>query len=834
MLKGGKSGPIIVPGKPDESLIIQKIRSGEMPPKKRMLEMGVKPITPSETERLARWIAQGVPEGNVAPDVATTEPDSLVSDKDRQFWAFQPPRPVVVPSVSHAAPVRNPIDAFVLAKLEEKGLTLSPEADRLTLIRRACFDLTGLPPEPDEVQSFLQDQDPRAYEKLIDRLLASPRYGERWGRYWLDVAGYADSEGGKLSADHPRPVAYRYRDYVIRSFNADKPYDRFLLEQIAGDELIDYENAPVITQEIMDSLIATGFLRLGPDSTSEREVNFVEDRLDVISDEIDVFSSGVLGLTIKCAKCHSHKYDPIPQRDYYRLAALFKGAYDEHDWLMPQHAGDGGKVMGTRYLPYVIPGATPVQLIIEEGKREALEQKAEPIKKKLLDQKLAQLPATLHEDLRRMLVTPPDKRNELEKYLAEKFEKILKIEPEELKRSDAGYKKEAEESERQVKLLEFRKLPEPKITALWDRGVPSPTYILRRGDPASFGRLVGPGVPSVLTDGKTPFEVQPPWPGSSKTGRRLALARWLIRQNHPLTARVMVNRIWQHHFGTGIVKTLANFGNTGARPTHPELLDWLASEFVRQGWSIKSMHRLMMTSSTYRQQSTVTPVLEKMDPENLLLSRMPLKRMEAEVLNDTLLLISGRLDETPYGVPEPVLVRDDGLVTPIETEKGMRRSIYVAQRRTDLPTILENFDLPPMSPNCVERNVSTVAPQALHLMNNAIIHRLAEAFAGRVKKEAGADPEKQVERAYWIAFSRPPTDEEKKIGLEALNRLKIEQAKQSLAETKEQKAEALPAGPKAGVDIKVSAPKAEPQEALSALSKVCHTLMNSAAFLYID
>jgi len=340
----------------------------------------------------------------------------------------------------------------------------------------------------------------------------------------------------------------------------------------------------------------------------------------------------------------------------------------------------------------------------------------------------------------------------------------------------------------------------------------------------------------VLTDGKTPFEVQPPWPGSSKTGRRLALARWLIRPDHPLTSRVMVNRIWKHHFGTGIVKTLANFGNTGARPTHSELLDWLASEFVRQGWSIKSMHRLMMTSSTYRQNSTVTPVLEKMDPENLLLSRMPLKRMEAEVLNDTLLLISGRLDETPYGVPEPVLVRDDGLVTPIETEKGMRRSIYVAQRRTDTPTILENFDLPPMSPNCVERNVSTVAPQALHLMNNAMIHKLAEAFAGRVQKEAGADPENQIATAYWLALSRPPTDEEKKISLETLNRLRTEQAKQWLAKAKaEQKAEALPAGPKADVSPKLSAANTEPQEATSsALSKFCHTLMNSGAFLYID
>ncbi len=723
MLKGGKSGSALVPGKPDESLIIQKIRSGEMPPKRRMLEVGVKPITAAETDKLAKWIAQGAPVGNSIPDVAGTEPDPLVSDKDRQFWAFQPPRPVSIPTVRHADRIRNPIDAFVLSKLESKGLSLSPEADRLTLIRRATFDLTGLPPEPEQIQEFLADQDPKAFDKLVDRLLASQRYGERWGRYWLDVAGYADSEGGKLSADHPRPHAYRYRDYVIRSFNDDKPYDRFLLEQIAGDELVDIEKATVITQEMMDNMVATGFLRMGPDSTSEREVNFVDDRLDVIGDEMDILSSGVMGLTMKCAKCHSHKYDPIPQRDYYRLLDVFKGGFDEHDWLMPQHAGNGAKAMATRYLPYITPGATPAQLMDEGQKREAhnrdldrdiealkagLEQRAEPVKKKLLDQKLAQFPTALHEDLRKMLATAPDKRNGVEKYLAEKFEKALKIEPEELKKSDRAYQRDAESTETQIKLIEYRKIPEPKIRALWDRGVPSPTYILRRGEPANFGRWVGPGVPSVLTDGRTPFEVTPPWPGSSKTGRRLALARWLIHSDHPLTSRVMVNRIWKHHFETGIVKTLANFGTTGARPTHPELLDWLALEFVRNGWSIKSMHRLIMTSSTYRQNSSVTPALEKGDPENLLLSRMPMKRMEAEVLNDTLLLVSGRLDETRYGVPQPVRVREDGLVTPIETEKGWRRSVYVAQRRTDIPSLLDSFDLPPMSPNCVERSVSMV------------------------------------------------------------------------------------------------------------------------------
>ncbi|MBM3776461.1 MAG: DUF1549 domain-containing protein, partial [Acidobacteria bacterium] len=314
MLKGGRSGPAIVPGRPDQSLILKRIRAVEMPPPKRVLEASVAPMTPGEVDRLAKWIEQGAPEGRVEADVATTDPDPLVSEKDRQFWAFQAPRAVQAPAVRDVDRVRNPIDAFLLHKLEGKGLSFSPEADRLTLMRRAYFDLTGLPPEPEELEAFLADRDPNAYDKLIGRLLASPRYGERWARYWLDLAGYTDL-----------PHAYRYRDYVIRSFNSDKPYDRFLQEQIAGDELADYESAPVITAKMMDNLVATGFLRMIPDRTGSRLTNFVIDRVPVVADAIDVFASSTLGLTIKCARCHSHKFDPIPQRDYYRLLDVFKG-----------------------------------------------------------------------------------------------------------------------------------------------------------------------------------------------------------------------------------------------------------------------------------------------------------------------------------------------------------------------------------------------------------------------------------------------------------------------------------------------------------------------------
>ncbi|MBM4069473.1 MAG: DUF1553 domain-containing protein [Planctomycetes bacterium] len=713
ILQGGKSGPALVPGKPDDSVILRRIHAGDMPPRKRLIAAAVKPMEPDEINKLTRWIALGAPEIADEPDVAGTPADPLVNNKDRDFWAFKPPRAVPIPRVGAAHLIRNPIDAFILQKLQEKRLALSPEADRLTLLRRASFDLTGLPPEPAEVDAFLADRRPDAYERLIDRLLASPRYGERWGRHWLDVAGYADCEG-KREQHLPRPFAWRYRDYVIRSFNADKPYDRFLLEQIAGDDLVDYERAAEITQEIEDNLVATAFLRLAPDPTWANLTGFVPDRLDVMADSLDVLGSGVMGLTLKCARCHSHKFDPLPQRDYYRLVDIFKGAYDEHDWLKPEIRSFGGAVSaggGERYLPHV---------------------------------------------------TTTERR---------RWER------------------------------DGRKQPEPRIMALWDRGEPSPTYIYRRGDYNSPGQPVRAGVPAVLTDGMTPFEVQPPWPEAKSTGRRLAFARWLTRPDQPLTARVMVNRLWKHHFGQGIVRSLDNFGKTGQPPTHPALLDWLAREFVRHGWSMKAMHRLMMTSQTYRQSSVVTALHEKLDPANRLLSRMPLRRMEAEVVRDTLLLLAGKLDGAQFGPADPVQVRADGLV-----QSGRRRSVYVQQLRKHPPSLLESFDLPSMNPNCVQRPESLVATQALHLLNDTTVRELAGHFADRVLREAAGHSPSLVERAYLIALSRPPNPEESRIAMSALVKLNEEWARHL----------------------------ARSEAGRRSLKTLCHTLMNSAVFLYID
>jgi cytochrome c553 len=721
MLRGGKSGPAIVPGKPEASLAIKKIRAGDMPPRQRLVEASVKPIESAETDLLAGWIAAGAPELSTDPD--TSASSTTGSDKGRDFWAFRPPRSALIPAVRHEGQIRNPIDAFILKRLEEHSLSLAPEAERATLLRRVYLDLTGLPPEPEEVQAFLADPDPAAYERLIDRLLSSPHYGERWGRYWLDLAGYADSEG-KREQDLPRPHAWRYRDYVIRSFNADKPYDRFLLEQLAGDELADYEKATEITPELYDNLVATGFLRMAPDATWANITGYLDDRLEVIADEIDVLGSAVLGLTMKCARCHNHKFDPISQRDYYRLAAVFKGAFDEYDWLKPD----------------VRPGIGPVSMDVTPGRH---------------------LP----------YVTTAERR----RWEAE----------------NAG----------------GHKTPEPRIHALWDRGEPSPTYIYRRGDPLNPGPIVGPGVPAVLNHGKTPFDVKPPWPGAHKTGRRLGFARWVTQPDHPLTARVLVNRLWKHHFGTGIVRSLANFGKAGIPPSDPELLDWLAVEFVQRGWSIKAMQRLMMTSATYRQGSAVTAAHEERDPENALFSRMPLVRLDAEALYDSLLQVAGRLDDTPFGPADAAQVRPDGLATVTATPRGWRRMVYAQQTRKNLLTHLENFDFPQMNPNCIERRATTVAPQALQLMNSGMVQRLAEQFADRARREAGGDPARQVERVFLIALGRAPGAEEGQATAQALATLTRQWSQR-------------------GVDADTAGRRA--------LAAVCHAVLNSASFLYAD
>ncbi|WP_417382516.1 PSD1 and planctomycete cytochrome C domain-containing protein [Gimesia sp.] len=793
MLKGGNQGPAFIAGNPDKSLMIKRVESHACPPQEQLLKFFVKRPPPSEVETLREWIAAKAPIIDPEPEVVGLQPDPLVTEEDRQHWAFQAPQ---------AKPDIKSIDQLILKQLQAHELDFSPEASRDTLIRRVYLDLTGIPPTLEEWKQWRHSDDPNWYASMVDHLLASPRYGERWGRYWLDLAGYADSEGG-VSSDPLRAVAWKYRDYVIDAFNIDKPYDRFLLEQIAGDELADYENVPVITEEIVDNLVATGFLRMGIDQTGSRTMNFVPERLGVVYDAINVMGSSVMGLTLECARCHSHKYDPLPHRDYYRFKAIFQGALDEYDWLSFKNRS---LELGTPEQQSRVKQTNPLF-------RNRLSKLDKSYKKAIAAQQVAMLrqfypdqPAQEQQETLQALKIADNTRTQRQRILVEKL-RIAETMPE------SEFSQPVQEALQHVASIEKQKNEvqqqmEPPLTirALWDRGEPSPTYILLRGEHDQPGRQVGPGVPSVLTDGRTPFTVKPPFPnGTAKTGRRLALAQWLTAEDHPLTARVMVNRIWYHHFGTGLVKTLENFGVKGERPSHPELLDWLAVRFVEQDWSIKAMHRLMLNSRTYKQSSHITPAIQQHDPQNRLLSHMPLRRMNAEALRDSILAVSGKLDPTTGGPPDTVTVDRNGLVSANATSKGgWRRSVYLQYRRTQIPTMLDTFDYPEMGPNCVSRNVSTVSPQSLMLLNNERVHSLSHAFASRVRHllpdDQKQDQGAQIDLVYQLALSRLPSKQERQLGQTTLQELETH-----WKETPE-----------------------------AALDTYCHTILNSAAFLYID
>ncbi|MBC7967643.1 MAG: DUF1553 domain-containing protein, partial [Fuerstia sp.] len=764
MRRGGSNGPALIPGDPDASLMIQRIESEACPPRDLLLKFFVKRPPASEVKVLRNWIAAGATEVDVLPDVATTDPDPLVSSEDRQHWAFQPPV---------ATLEAKSIDDFIQKRLTETGLDFSPEADRDTLIRRAYLDLIGMPPSLPEWKAWRNSDDPDWYRAMVDQLLASTHYGERWGRHWLDLAGYADSEGG-VSDDPIREAAWKYRDYVIHAFNSDKPYDRFLLEQIAGDELLDYENAPVVTEEMIENLTATGFLRMGIDQTGSRTMNFVPERLGVISDAITVLGSGVMGLTMECARCHSHKYDAIPHRDYYRFKAIFQGALDEHDWLSFKNRSlDVATPERRKRVAEVNPPLIAELKKLESRLKQAVSTaQIETLRQHYPDQSDADRKETLA-----ALKIADNNRTLPQRLLVENLQRAEVVPDSEQPERVLAARRAVEEIERDIEQVRQRMEPPLEIRALWDRGDPSPTYILRRGEYDKPGHLVGPGVPAVLTDGQTPFVAEPPFPGGTpKTGRRLAFARWLIQPDHPTTSRVMVNRIWCHHFGTGLVKSLENFGVKGDRPSHPELLDWLAVSFAKRGWSIKQLHRLIMNSRTYRQSSRVTDERQKLDPQNRLLSRMPLRRMDAETLRDSLLFVSGTLDDRPGGRPDSVSVNRDGLVSVNPTSDGRwRRSVYVQYRRTEIPSMLETFDYPEMGPNCVARTVSIVSPQSLMMMNNEHVRELAVAFAHRVQailssqNSVGVDPDvAQVETVYQLALNRLPSDVERRIGIETL------------------------------------------------------------------
>ena len=815
-IKGGDSGPALIPGRPGKSLLYARILARAMPPLDE-----IRPPTTAEVETLRHWIEAGAP----ADAVSRTEvEESAVSQEDRDFWSFRPPQRPKVPIVRQQELVRNPIDAFLLRQLESKDLSFSSEAEPLVLLRRAHLDLTGMPPTPAETRAYLEDQGASAYERLIDRLLDSRHYGERWAQYWLDLSGYTDSEG-IVDEDKVRPHAWRYRDYVIRALNRDTPYDRFLTEQLAGDELVDYKKEEKVTQELIDTLAATGFLRLTTDGTYAQPNRSLQDKMDVIADEMQVLGSSVLGLTVGCARCHDHKYDPLTQREYYSLSAIFQTALDPYDWRPPTE----------RVLPTALEAErqaveshnAPLKAQLKKLESE-LEKKARPYKEKFLKEALAALPDDVREDLKAVAATPKEKRTGLQRYLARKFKDAVEPSYAALGDRFPEFKKAAAEPQKSIEHIKNVKygsetnfkdktkfLLKPGIRALYDMGgEPSPAYVLKRGQAQSVGERVYPSVPAALNraglDPYRPVTV----PGRDTSGNRLGLARWLTQPNHPLTSRVKVNRIWSHHFGRALVTSPGNFGRIGSKPSHPQLLDWLATEFVARGWSLKAMHRLIMTSTAYRQTSKVMPEARAGDPENQLLSRMPLRRLDAEAVHDSVLRVTGRLDTTPFGIPVAVQEKPSGEVVAASTEKGWRRAVYLLKRRRMPVSALEAFDYPVMMPNCDERRHSTVVVQALQLMNSELMRNHASYLAGRLMDQAPNNLEKQVEDLYLQVLTRYPKAEEKQRLLLSLDTLAGEW-KAHL----EQKNEAGPRGPTAQ---------------WSALSSVALTLLNSAEFLYID
>jgi len=902
IVAGGDSGPAIVPEKGEESLLLERIRSGEMPP-------GKKKLSAEEIDVIAKWIDAGAKTAQPEPEQIGNEP--LFTAEEIGFWSFQPIVRPAVPSVQHQELVRTPIDAFILQKLEDRQLSFSEEADRRTLIRRASFDLTGLPPTPEEIAEFVNDSRPDAYERLIDRLLESPHYGERWGRHWLDVAGYADSEGYS-EADTVRDSAWRYRDYVIRSLNGNKPWDQFIIEQLAGDELVPppYKN---LTPEQQDLLAATGFLRMAPDGTGDRTVDQDVARNQVVADTVDIVSTAFLGLTVACAQCHSHRYDPITHEDYHRMRALFEPAYDWKKWRVPAARkislytdedravaqrinAEAAKVDQERlakaqeYIDRTLeeelelvaeelrePLRTAFKTAVKERTPEQVEllkkypsvqnisvgslylydrrrdekarkidlerkKKEEVFVKETAARELEKVPEEQRESVKIALATAAAQRTPEQKALLKEYPGVLvtaatlkQFNPEaaaELQKDlDAAAHLRATKAQDNLKRYEERaaaiRATIPKegfLRALTEVPGHAPvTYLFFRGDHQQPKDPIPPGELSVINH-HVPVEIPVDDPNLPTTGRRLAYARHLTSGKHPLTARVLVNRFWLHHFGRGIVNSPGDFGYLGERPTHPELLDWLASEFMETGWDLKRLHKLIMTSTVYRQTSRRRDDLDNVDPDNHLYARMSIRRMEAEVLRDAMLAVGGTITSKLYGEPVPVMEDEvgqivlgkenlDGERKPIKGEslgsEEFRRSIYVQVRRTRVLGMLETFDSPPMDPNCEMRSYSTVTPQSLMFMNNQFVIESAGRFAERVLKETPAEPAAWISRAWELAFGREPSAADVAA---AANYLEIQRTA-----------------------VKEKDPKLDDAAVQQrALATLCQALLSANAFSYID
>ena len=713
LLKGGEQGRAIVPDKPADSLLLARLEAGEMPPSDAE---EAKPLDKAQVALLRAWIAAGAtwPQGRQLG--IHERPIDL--GQARKFWSFQSVDRPTLPPIRHPqSGIYNPIDAFILDKLNAANLSLSRPAAKSDLLRRLSLDLRGLPPSIDEQEGFLRDDSPDAYERLVDRMLADPAYGERWARHWLDLVRYADSNG--YERDDAKPSVWRYRDYVIAALNADKPYDRFVLEQIAGDELPDARD---------ETLIASGFHALGAWQDEVDPLEAPQYRADELDDMIRTTSQTFLGLTLGCARCHNHKFDPLTMVDYYSLAAV----------LAPLKRPNKGR------LDRDVPLGTPEQIAALNARNEELGR---------LDTRIIEI------------IT--QKPSDADARLAE------------IRRQQGELRAKTPDLPGAYRCFE-------------DSAEAPPTYLLLSGRASNPGPLMQPRVPAVLVngDGQAALSECGASTGAKSTGRRLAFAHWLISDKNPLTARVIVNRVWQHHFGDGIVATPSDFGHMGARPTHPALLDWLAHWLMHDAqWSLKKLHRLIVTSETYRQGSQILdsglPILDSqtdasvsaipkskiqnpksIDPENKLLWHFPYRRLDVEAIRDSMLAVSGNLNGRMYG-PAVFLPIPEAAIEAHTDKQGAwkaskepdidRRTVYAYVKRTLLVPMMETLDFCDTTNSTERRAITSIAPQALTLFNGEFVNRQAEHFAQRLEREAGGNPEKQIDHAFRLALARHPT-----------------------------------------------------------------------------
>ena len=739
ILKGGDNGPAIVPEKPDASLLIRAVR--HVDDKLKMPENGK--LTENQIAALVRWIERGA----VYPASSNTG----VRKRDSDHWAFQPISRPSIPAVNHSDWPQSPIDNFVLSQLERERIAPTEPADKRTLIRRVTFDLTGLPPRQAEIDNFLSDEQPDAFAKVVDRLLESPTYGEHWGRHWLDVARYADSNGLDENIAHGN--AWRYRDYVVNSINQDKPFNRFIVEQLAGDQL-PFEGEP----QQHAHLIATGFLSIGPKVLAE--VDQPKMRMDIVDEQIDAVGRAFLGLTLGCARCHDHKFDPISTADYYGLAGIFKStrtmdSYTKvakwHEHLLPSAAASA---LQTAFDADVTARKQAIEVIITSADKQAREGLAAD--------------ATVSE-------------------------KLDPLYPE-------GVKAELAKLREQLAILEKAGPDLPAAMGVTDDEVVDVAIHLR-GDTEKLGDVIPRHTPPVISGPMIP-EFLPNQSG------RLQLAKWLVDPKHPLTARVFINRVWRWRFGKGLVRSTDNFGLLGEAPSHPELLDWLAQNFIAEGWSLKSLHRLMLNSSTYQQASIPHPLRIEHDPENRRLGWFPRRRLAAEEVRDALLAVSGQLDLVLFGSELKVKNRGylfDHTSIDLTDYRSNRRSLYLPVIRNHVFDFFQLLDFPDPAIPTGDRASSTVAPQALLMMNSDFVMQSADKLAERLLAEPGTASQR-LATLVRTTHGREPSSTELQSHAEFIARVEQFLATSELDST---------------------------QRAQKAWAVLCHTLLTTNEFIYV-